>query len=217
VRIFENFEHDVNLGTDDMIELLDGEASARGLRRRGLFYLSGVERMYLPGEIQPHGLPLNLSLFSSTRFNLDLRRSDFQTSAVRLPVIVADVRTQTVVEIEAHATHEGYYLATIPVGAGQFGVGIQFGAICDWVQIDEAVFYPVKAFGANADAASPHAVAAETMAEGMREEAPGFFRCDASALLLAPPVPEICDEPHLLAVTFRPLVFRAADELRKAA
>ena len=44
------------------------------------------------------------------------------------------------------STHDGYYLATIPVGAGRFAAGIQFGALCDWVQIDDAAFYPVAGF-----------------------------------------------------------------------
>jgi hypothetical protein len=214
VRIFENFEHDANLGTDDMIELLDGQEAARGLRRRGLFYLSGVERMYLPGEIQPHGLPLNLSLFSTTRFNLDLRSADFRTGAITLPVIIADDRSQTVIEVEAHATHDGYYLATVPVGAGRFGVGVQFGAVCNWVQIEEAAFYPVTTFTANAAAES---IPAQTFCEGMTEESEGFFRCEPGALMLAPPSPEIGEAPHLLAITFRPIVRREACEMRKAA
>src|SRR3546814_2383046 len=78
VAIFETFDHDVNLGTNDLVKLLDIEASAEGLRRRGLSYLNDVGRMYLPGELQAHGLPLNLSLFSVSRLGLDLRSSDFR-------------------------------------------------------------------------------------------------------------------------------------------
>ena len=36
------FDHDVNLGTDDMVQLLDAESVRDGLRRRGLFYLNRV-------------------------------------------------------------------------------------------------------------------------------------------------------------------------------
>jgi len=129
VGIFAAFEHDVNLGTDDLVQLLDVAQSAEGLRRRGFFYLNGVERMYLPGELQPHGLPLNLSLFSANRFGLDLRSGDFRCGAVKLPVLLADDRSQTAIEVDAHLTHDGYYLATVPVGAGRFAVGVQFGAL----------------------------------------------------------------------------------------
>src|SRR5690606_27444911 len=109
-----------------------------------------TDRMYLPGEIQPHGLPLSLSLFSANRFGLDLRNADFRAASLKLPVMLADARGQAMIEVEAHATHDGYYLATIPVGAGRFAAGISFGALCDWVQIDECAFHPVAAFGPDA-------------------------------------------------------------------
>ena len=217
VALFEAFEHDVNLGTEDQVQLLDIDSSAEGLRRRGFFYLNGVERMYLPGELQPHGMPLNLSLFSANRFGLDLRNGDFRTGAVRLPVLLADDSSQTAIEVEAHVTHDGYYLATIPVGAGRFAAGIQFGALCDWVQIDDAAFYPVAGFNPENPAEVRPAIPAPAVREGMAEEAPGLFRCTPASLMLVPPAAGMAAEPHLLAITFRPLVRRAEGTIRKAA
>lgn len=216
VALFEAFEHDVNLGTDDQVRMLDVAESGTGLRRRGLFYLNQTDRMYLPGEIQPHGLPLSLSLFSANRFGLDLRNADFRADSVKLPVMLADARGQAMIEVEAHATHDGYYLATIPVGAGRFAAGISFGALCDWVQIEECAFHPVAAFGPDAAHFEGKPIPAQAMHDGMAEEAPGFFRCTSEALLLAPP-PQGVAAPHLLAVAFRPIVRRDAAALRKAA
>jgi hypothetical protein len=51
----------------------------------------------------------------------------------------------------------------------------------------------------------------------MREEGEGLYRCTGEALMLAPPQPQLAREPHLLAITFRPIVRRRADALRKAA
>jgi hypothetical protein len=217
VEIFQTFEHDVNLGTDEVVQLLDVDEAADGLRRRGLFYLSGVKRLYLPGELQPHGLPLNLALFSAVRFSLELRASDFQTGALTLPVIVADDRSQTVIEVEAHVTHDGFYLVTIPVGAGRYAVGIQFGAICDWLQIEEAAFYPVDRFSGKGGQEKAKPIPATAIFEGMQEEASGLYRCTPNALMLAPPTPAISKGQHLLAITFRPIVRRHEDVLRKAA
>lgn len=217
IEIFKTFNHDVNLGTNDLIKLLDVEDSAMGLRRRGLSYLNDANRMYLPGELQPHGLPLNLSLFSVNRFGLDLRSGDFQTSTARLPVIVADNRAQTIIGVDAHPTHDGYYLATIPVGAGRLAAGVQFGALFEWVQVEEAGFYPVESFGSGPDKPKAKAVPAQLLCEGMEEESPGFYRCSPEALMLAPPPNGVGDVPHLLAIVFRPLVWRQASQFRKAA
>lgn len=217
VALLEAFEHDVNLGTDDQVQLLDVAESGRGLRRRGLFYLNQVERMFLPGEIQPHGMSLTLSLFSANRFGLDLRNADFRASAITLPVLMADTRGQVVTEVTAYPTHDGYYLATIPVGAGRFAVGISLGAVCDWVQIDECAFHPVAAFGPEAREMAVAPIEATDVREGMIEEAPGFFRCTPEALMLVPPPQNVGAVPHLLALTFRPITLRDRAALRKAA
>lgn len=216
VALFEAFEHDVNMGTDDMVRMLDLDESAHGLRRRGLFYLNGAERMYLAAEIQPHGLPLNLSLFSANRFGLDLRNSDFQSSSLTLPVMLADARGQVAIEVQAHATHDGFYLATIPVGAGRFSVGVHFGALCDWVEIEECAFHPVAAFSSEARELQLRAVEAQIMYEGMTEEGAGFYRCSAEALLFAPP-PAGVTAPHVLAVVFRPRLRVAGAIAQRAA
>lgn len=216
VAIFETFDHDVNLGTNDLVKLLDVDASAEGLRRRGLSYLNDVGRMYLPGELQAHGLPLNLSLFSVSRLGLDLRSSDFSARSIKIPVILADERGQAAIEVEAHPTHDGYYMAAIPVGAARFTVGVQLGAVCEWVQIEEAVFHDVEAFGKPRHKGP--AVPAQPIHEGMEEAASGMFRCDGNALMLAPPPIGTGDKPLLLALVFRPLVWRSqANEMRKAA
>lgn len=217
VEIFQAFEHDVNLGTTGTVQLLDVDQATEGLRRHGLSYLSDVKRLYFPGELQPHGLPLNLALFSATRFGLELRAGDFRSGALTLPVIVADDRSQTVIEIEAHVTHDGYYLATIPVGAGRYAVGVQFGAVCDWLQIEEAAFYPVDRFAPKVGQTKAKPIAATTIFEGMQEEAAGLYRCSPAALMLAPPIPAIGKAQHLLAITFRPILQRQQGALRKAA
>jgi hypothetical protein len=217
VALLESFEHDVNLGTDDQVQLLDVDASAHGLRRRGLLYLNQAERMFLPGEVQPHGMPLSLSLFSVNRFGLELRSADFRSSSVILQVLMADSSSQTMIEVEAHATHDGYYLATIPVGAGRFATGIHFGSLCEWLQLEECAFYPVSAFGAQADEPKADPLDAQVILEGMNEEGQGLFRCTEQALLLAPPPTNVGNVPHLLAVSFRPLASRSRAAMKKAA
>lgn len=217
VEIFGRFHHDVNLGTSDLVQMMDVEGSSAGLRRKGLSYLNDTQRIYLPGELQPHGLPLNLALFSVHRFGLDLRSSDFRVGEIKLPVFLADNRGQTAIQAAAHLTHDGYYLATIPVGPGRFAAGIQIGALCEWIQIDEVGFYPVKNFIAKRGELAATMIPAEVVHDGMEEQAPGLFRCEPGALLLAPPAKGIDKAPHLLSIVFRPLVWREANEIRKAA
>ncbi|CAN5519034.1 hypothetical protein BH09PSE4_BH09PSE4_01920 [soil metagenome] len=214
VNLFAAFDHDVNLGTKEVVKLLDTEDSAEGLRRRGLSYINETGRMYIPGELQGHGLPLNLSLFSATRFALDLRNSDFDVGAIKIPVILADAHGQTILDFAAHPTAEGYYRVVIPVGAGQFTAAVQLGAIAEWVQLDEAAFHTLADFDANA---SPRGTPAIVIADAMEEASPGLYQARDTGVILMPP-PNNAKGNLVLGVVFRPIVWRKhAQQLRAAA
>ena len=216
IALLRQFDHDVNLGTQETIKLIDDAASARQLRRRGLPYISAADRMYLPGEVQGHGLSLALSLASVGRFGLDLRHNDFEVGGIEVPVLLADAHGQTVITGQAHATHDGYYLLTVPAGTGNFAIGVQLGAVAEVVQVDEVAFYPVAKF---TQFGCKPAAAATPLFDAMEEVAPGLHRARESGLVFVPPPAERVEHPMLLAVTFRPVVARtdSAPALKKAA
>ncbi|MES2046003.1 MAG: HAD family hydrolase [Pseudomonadota bacterium] len=216
VALFGTFEHDINLGTDDLVGLVDGDSAGIGLRRRGLPYLRSVERMFLPGELQRHGLSLNLSLFAANCLELDLRAGDFQVAPLRVPVLLADATRQTVGDFDAFATHDGYHALTIPIGDAQFGVGVQFGMIADIVQFDEIAFYRVADFYRDTRARA-RAIAAIPVHDAMTCLADGLWQCCDTSLLFVPPPAMSQPEPLLLSVVFRPVVQRAKVALRAVA
>jgi FMN phosphatase YigB (HAD superfamily) len=209
VELFRDFAHDVNLGTDKMVPMLDQEEATTGLRRRGLFYLKNAARIYLPAELRGHGLPLNLTVFTARRFNLDFRKQDFDVGAIPLPVMLMDASgSQMVVDVDAVPTIDGYYQALIPIGQCQYTAGIQLGRIAEWVQVEEASFHEVEAF---LDArAMEDSQPASILYEAMEEIAPGLHRCsgDASFLLVPPPADTRGGATMLLSIAFRPVLAR---------
>jgi hypothetical protein len=218
VAVLEAFDHDVNLGSDDMVKLVDPQLAGEGLRRRGLFYVNQSSRMFLPGELRRHGLPQQLAMFAASRHQFDLRPADFYGDGLELTGFVADATSQTLLPIEAQATHDGYYHATIPVGAGRFAVGLQLGAVAEWLQIEEAAFHSAAGLHDPVAAAVTPAIPAQIMCEGMEEVSPGFYRCGEQALLLVPPPGGLIIEQMVLSLVFRPVVRRAPRvELREAA
>ncbi len=137
-----------------------------------MFYIKNAPRMYLPGELRQHGLPINLSIFASRRFGLDLRKTDFDVGAIPLPVLLMDNQGQHVaIEIDAVPTSEGYYQALIPIGQSQFTAGVQLGRIADWVQIEEASFHPIDAFLDAKD--EEGSIPAHAVADGMEDMGSG--------------------------------------------
>ena len=210
LSVISAFEHDVNLGTQRKVALFDPAIAARGLRERGLFYLRGSERMYLPAELADEGLPTRLTLFAARRWGLPLTFADFAGKPLDLPVIFAsddEVVRQT---MSATPTHDGWYLAAIPIGDCRFAAALCLGAVAQWLEVGPIRAMAVADFLAEApDAALEHA---ETLplvpiSDGMEQIAPGLWHAEeASGLLLVPPPPRQDATPMLLTVALRPII-----------
>lgn len=209
LTVLNGFEHDVNMGLGDTVALFDQEIARRGLRRRGLFYMKGSERMYLPAELIGEGLPIRLSLLAQKRFGLPFKNADFVDSTISLPLIVADGTTASTGAVTATPTHDGYYLAPIPIGDCRFSVGVQFGQLFDWVQVESAVFMPVERFLSQNQRPGEEEQDAMPSLEGMVQAAPHLFHCENEfAFMMVPPPPRADDRPMMLAITFRPIARR---------
>ncbi|GAA0475748.1 hypothetical protein GCM10009096_16820 [Parasphingorhabdus litoris] len=218
VGIFENFHHDVNLGTKDMLRFIDPETARQGLRRRGLFYTKNISRIYLPGELQQQGMQALLPLFTGNRFGLDLRQNDFQSGSIKIPVMLADDQEHLQIEIDAYPTSDGYYQALIPVGTGQFNVAIMLGQICDWLQVEEVNFQEIENFMAKK--IDDDSIAAHPIYEAMTENAPGLHRCTRKdAFMMIPPPTISTGETLMLNFVFRPTVLSssAKTDIKKVA
>lgn len=212
LELMARFEHDANLGSDDKIALFDPEIGERGLRERGLFYLKNARRMYLPAEVRGQGLPTSLLLLAQRRFDLDLRYADFCDREIALPVLIADGTDAFADTIHATPTHDGWFLAAVPIGACRYTVGLQFGRAYEWLQIDSARFLPVAAFLAGEQATSTVAIPAVPSCEGMDQVAPHLFHCagEDSFLMVPPPAAGDPHMPMMLTVVFRPVAARVA-------
>ena len=215
IAVVECFDHDVNLGTDATISLVDPDAALAGLKSRGLPYLMHADRIYIPGEVSGHGMALSLSMLAWRRFGLEMTTGDMSGTPMTLPVILADATGETAYEAEAHPTHDGFYTMALPVGAGRFTVGVQWGGELECVQIDSARFFVAESYGMVADTNS---VPAPMVHDGMETLADGLFRCASPAALtmILPPALQR-DTDVLLQIVFRPVVRRGDVVEAKAA
>jgi FMN phosphatase YigB (HAD superfamily) len=216
IDVLRCFEHDVNLGTEALMPLVDPAAAKAGLKSRGLPYLMHADRIYIPGEIREHGLSLNLSMLAWRRFALEITTGDMAGASIKVPVILADAQGQAVIEAEAHPTHDGFYAMALPIGVGRFTAAVQWGSAFEVVQIDSARFHLVESFGKTSDSGS---VAAQLVHDGMERVAGDLYRCSGPAALTMAPPPNLSRPVDLLLhFVFRPVVRRdEAGELAQAA
>lgn len=213
VAALSAFEHDVNLGTRERVELLDADAAETGLRRSGLFHLDEAMRIFLPGELRRGGIALNMALFAMRRFGLELTGGDIQGEPIPLPVMLADDRGQIVVDVPAYPTQDGFFAANIPVGAGKMA-GVQWGRAYDWVQIEDARFFTVESLADAGRRGTP----AQLVHDGMDNPAGDLFHCLAeTAFTLVPPPANRDGGNMVLTIVFRPIARRAGEAARLAA
>jgi FMN phosphatase YigB (HAD superfamily) len=218
LAVLEQFQHDVNLGVGYTVPLFDAAIARRGLRQRGLFYLRGSERMYLPAELHGEGLAVKMTLLAHKRFGLALKYADFIDKTITLPVLIADGRNVDAGTITATPTHDGYYIAPIPIDDCRFSIGLQFGRLFEWVQVESAVFMPVDRFLSEHQRAGLEHVDAVPTLEGMEQTAAHLFRCeDDAAFMMIPPPTRHDARAMMLAVVFRPIVTRATAPAAKPA
>jgi len=210
LELFKGFEHDVNMGLDDRVLLFDSGACREGLRSRGLFYVNDNPRQFLPAELRTHGLPLTLTLLAQRRFGLDLRRPDFGAEALKLPVMVVDATRSSLVEIDAQPTHDGYYVALIPIGRAEYSAGIVFGRDFERVQLHDALVTAQNELLKGGDRSNALDVLPSALLEGIQQEVDGVLALESESAFIyfhAPPLPP--NQTYVLSVSFRPLQRRA--------
>lgn len=209
--VITQFEHDVNLGTAGTVKLFDPAAAEQGLKQRGLFYLKTTDRMYLPAELHGQGLQTSLSMLAFKRFNLGLTFADFCDRTISVPLLVADGRDVVAETIVATPTHDGYFVAAVPISAARFTIALQFGKLYEVVEIHSVQFRPVAVIVNRAVAPGTDIVAANPTLEGMAELAPNIFRCvDPVGFVMVPPPADNVRGDLVLEVVFRPITERTA-------
>lgn len=200
------FEHDVNLGTDEMLDLFDPAAAQRGLRQKGLFYQKGTRRMFVPAELAGAGLPLRLANFAATRFGAPLTFGDSLSGGDTVPVILARPAGEVRGVAQAHLTHDGFRAVCIPLGADRYPVAVQLGAVARYVEIEAILAVSTADYIQTRTGVAPLETAVTPVLDGIVEYAPGLWHCRsdyAFAMLQPPALADIGD--LLLVMVFRPL------------
>lgn len=201
VEMLKGFTHDANFGGDLTLQMADIDSGAQSIRRRGFSYVRNTQRMYLPGELHQFGLPLNLSMFSMRRLDMDFVKSDIEPDALEVPIQIYGGGNSVARTIGAHRTADGYFRAVIPVGLGEYTIGVFLGRLFEFVQFEEISFQPVEPQGGE------EPVEAQVVTDGMEEVSAGLYRVDSPQGFMI--VPAVASERQmLLNLVLRPIVLR---------
>jgi FMN phosphatase YigB (HAD superfamily) len=215
VKLFEQFDFDMNMGTASSQRLIDRSSTDRDLRRRGVSFGSGRGGgCFFSAELQEQGLPTGLGMFAAARFDLDMRLADYESGGIDVPVIAISGAEHLLTNYAASRTVDGYYRLQLPIASANHGMGIQLGQLCSWVQIESLEATPMSDL--DKPLAKKRAIPVTAVPDGMEQVAPDLYRMSPEGLLFVSPL--AIAEPVLLSLVFRPI--RGRDEavaLRTAA
>ncbi|MEE4205885.1 MAG: HAD family hydrolase [Erythrobacter sp.] len=205
LEVLSSFEHDINLGSERMVALFDPATAREGMRRRGLFYMKGSDRMFLPAELAAEPIEARLALMVQKMRGLGLTYADSVGRALSLEAIHFDAREASVQRLSAPATHDGFHVARLPLGTKGNGIALGLGGRVELVEIGTITRAAVESLRSEARQTEPEPV--EALFDGMREIAPRILevtRRDA-AIVIPPRAPLPGEPPMMVEITFRPL------------
>ena len=183
------------------------------MRRRGLFYMKGSSRMFLPADLADEDMSTRLSLLVQKRFNIGLTYADTASRTLNLTAFhITDTDTASLT-VSAHFTHNGYYVARLPIPEKSRAIALAIGEAMAWVEIAGVTQSRVASLkGALQDeAARP---CSDVRYDDMREHAPGLFECQSdNALIFIRPrggANVAARDPQMIEVVLRPLTPKRA-------
>ena len=210
LNYLQTFEFDLNLGTKNIFKVFDQQQGLQGLRSRGLFFMeknSKSMRTNYPAELRMAGIELSMLLMTQHRYGLEIRMNDLSLRRERLPVFVIRGGDASQNLMEALPTHDGYFSLLIPVGKGNFQIGVQFGQHYQWVQIDSAELIKVSALFGQAESLNTVNCWNNVVFDQMLDKGGKLFQCQSeTALLMFVPPPKMGEDNHVLRIVFRPIV-----------
>jgi hypothetical protein len=169
-----------------------------------------TERTNTPIELRSAGMELSLALFAQRRYSLSLGLDDVTLRRESVPVLVVGSRESGVTQVEARATHDGYFTLTLPLAAG-FRVGILFGRLHAYVQIYSVELLPIEELYTSDGDKKAIDVSDCVTADGMRDAGGGLFEClnEAAFVLIAPERYPAASTGVACRLVYRPVVMRA--------
>ncbi|MEO1729513.1 MAG: HAD family hydrolase [Pseudomonadota bacterium] len=212
--VLKSFEHDVNLGSERMVALFDPADAAEQMRRRGLFYMKGSSRMFLPADLAQEDMSTRLALLAQKRLGLGLTYADYAPRTLNLTSfhIGGETGAGAVSQIEARPTHDGYFVARIPLTSAVDAIALQLGAMCDWVEIAGISRSRVASLTGSLEDEAP--TPCNTVRyDDMHEHAPGIFECvseNALVMVVLNGIAGTAADPEMVEIVLRPLKGRDA-------
>lgn len=174
--------------------------------------MSKAARIAGPVELRAASLELSLTMIAQHRYGLEMTPNDMSHRREPLGVLVLRGDTSIRAQVEARATHDGWFSAVVPYNAADSAIGFLLGEKNAWVQVESVSRIEAAALYTSSEVERTEDISDHVHAEGLARRGPGLFECQSAEgfLLVAAPPPR---SPHLhyaCRIVFRPIAPRSA-------
>lgn len=209
----QSFQFDLNLGTTDLLKVFDQEEGLTGLRRRGMFFMEKnlkSMRTNYPAELRSAGLELAITLLTQHRFDFDIRVKDLSLRREKLQIIIMRNNQASQITLEAIPTHDGYFSLLVPIGSGNYQIGVLFGINYQYVQLESADVIKTNYLFSSRESNHTTDASNQLIIDQMSDKGGGLFEChsDAAILMFNSTMQLDSEHNHVLRLVFRPVVMR---------
>lgn len=205
LKYLENFKLDINMGTQDVYSLFDPAKGLAGLKKRGLFYAEGnnnARRTNYPAELRSAGFELVLTSMIQSRYGLDIKPRDMLPRTEQLQAVLINGNEKGTVNLDAQATHDGYYSICAPAGTG---VSLLVGKKYQWLQIESAELIEMDAFLRQSETFNTINAMPYLTLDDMAQKGKGLYEClsESAVVTLVPNLKQA--KEYVFRLVFRPV------------
>lgn len=214
INYLESFQFDLNLGTQDVLNIFNQAEGLSSLKKRGLFF-SFMEknqktmRTNYPAELRAAGMELVLTVLAQHRFGLDIGLKDMSLRRDVLNVSSGNATEKVTLPIEALLTYDGYYSLTVPLMSNGHDTVINMGEKYAWVQIDSAEILPIDAYLNKRESLYAENYWPVIRPHDMTHKGGNLYEChSADSQLIIPASTKQDNKKYVVRLVFRPIAKR---------
>lgn len=213
IDYLSEFHFDFNMGSEDVISLMNTKTGIESLCKRGWLYsakeCSDKMRTNFSAEWRAAGVELALTLMMQHRYHLEFAMNDISHRRETLAVTVFQSGVKSSLTIDAIPTYDGYYALIIPVVHSNAVIGIHYGALYHWVEISSAELVEIAKYNTAHESKSSRPADNCFSVYELQAKLGGLYECETTnAMLMFDPSHDRNPTNSLLRIIFRPIVNR---------
>ena len=212
----QTFKFELNLGTKDLLELINVDSGLTGLRRRGWLHSlkdsSKSKRMNYPAELRAINYSLILSILAEHRFGLKIALSDLSQQRETIEIVIADGNEYSKMSFDAMPTYDGFFSMLIPVVNTQCEIGMCFGQKYHWIEFESAQLINFDHLYTNTEIENTEDASPYLTVKHLIDHGSDVYQCEsAEGMLIFVPnttKTKFANATYILRVVFRPVGVR---------